>query len=96
MGTDALTASHLGTGAVGTDEIQDGAVTKEKITDKILVYQNSEWCEDPGTVTQATTCQTRICNTENNYYYQCDGSCLWGFSPQTCDNTMLGYLISAD
>ncbi len=96
VGADALTSSHLGSGSVGTDEIQDGAVTKEKINDKILVYQNNEYCEDPGTVTQATTCQTRICNSDNNWYYECDGTCLWYNSSQTCDNNMLGYLISAD
>lgn len=80
---------------VATSHIQDGAVTRDKIADKILVYQNNTYCEQPGAVTQSTTCQTRICDTYEGYYYQCNGSCFWNSSPQTCTNTQLGYIISA-
>jgi hypothetical protein len=81
---------------IQTSHIQNGAVTRDKIADKILVYQNNTYCEQPGAVTQSTTCQTRICDTSEGYYYNCSGNCYsWTWSPQTCTNTQLGYVISA-
>ena len=97
VAAEGVTSAHLGSGSVGTDEIQDGAVTAEKIADKLLVYQNNTYCEQPGAVTQATTCQTRICeDNDQTIYYTCDGQCWFNYSADTCNNTMLGYLISAD
>ncbi|MGB9599241.1 MAG: hypothetical protein ACPL7I_01700, partial [Myxococcota bacterium] len=62
------------------------------------VYRQSAGCANGGVLTTNATCQT-ICCYYTDYgcegYYNCDGTCqYWVYNPYTCNNTILGKLIS--
>ena len=90
------TEISVDTGGIGTSHLASGAVTKDKLdmNDFLLVYQNNQYCELPGSVTTSATCQTRVCqDDEQTYYYTCTGSCWFNYSPSTCSNDVLGYIV---
>jgi hypothetical protein len=64
------------------------------------VYKQSTGCANGGVLTTNATCQTTCCyydpDTGSCYgYYNCSGTCqYYVYNPYTCNNTILGKLIS--
>jgi hypothetical protein len=65
----------------------------------VPMYTNHQYCDNPGTPSLSSTCQTRACGDglylgyfPGNGTCQCGSDCLGGPCPATCPNTYQGRL----
>jgi hypothetical protein len=64
------------------------------------VYTTHSKCANAGALTINSTCQTICCYYDSESgscmgYYNCSGTCqYWVYNPYTCNNTLVGKLIS--
>lgn len=59
------------------------------------LYQTGSWCASAGTLTFVATCKTvGPCNVNFPGYYDCAGGCPFNGPQLTCNNTLVGTLVT--
>lgn len=63
---------------------------------EVALYSVGTFCGGAGSLTFNPTCVTTVCPTclAAVGYYSCAGGCSCGGGPQTCNNTLRGYLLA--
>lgn len=95
IATDGVGAAEIAAGAVGSEEIATGAVRRSEIDGtEVKIYRGLSACGSSDVITFTATCTTNFCSPlPIPLYWDCTHTC-GSVVPQTCDNTLMGYLLS--
>jgi hypothetical protein len=95
IATDAVGSAEIAANAVGTEEITTGAVGRSEIDGaEVKIYRGLSACGANDVVTFNATCTTNLCfPAPVPLYWDCTHTCD-SPAPLTCDNTLMGYLLS--
>jgi hypothetical protein len=95
IATDAVGAPEIAANAVGTEEIAAGAVGRSEIDgSERAIYRPAAACRIGDILTTDTTCTTPLCTpVPVPIFWSCGNNCD-SLIPATCNNTLLGYLLS--
>lgn len=95
IATDGVGAAEIAAGAVGAEEIAAGAVGRSELDGtEVKIYRGLSACGANDVITFNATCTTNLClPAPVLLYWDCTHTCD-SLVPLTCDNTLMGYLLS--
>jgi hypothetical protein len=96
IAADGVSAIEIAPGAVGASEIAAGAVGRSEIDGtEVKIYRGLSACGSSDVITLNPTCTTNFCAPSpiGPLFWDCTHTCD-SLVPLTCDNTLLGYLLS--